>query len=229
MKQFSSVLLPRLKEDRDTTEVRKSLLDVLRTINTAAIPKWGDEAQGNYSEFEDNGFYVANGSAVFWNDLMFNPTGLRVGATAPTFAALTGGIYAYRFDASKGESIHGTFEVAHDYKQYTPMEFHIHWSPTTTNTGNIVWGIEYSVADIGVVLTPATTVSISPLAAPGVVDKHVLTDITTIPGTRIGAVVAYRLFRQNGGTDTFTGNAFLLSVGVHYQSDTLGSRQELAK
>jgi hypothetical protein len=230
MKRFTSVLLPHLKEPGDEREVRKMGLDLLETVNAAARPVWGDEAGGNVSTFEDTGFYVAKGSAVFWDDIMFSPTSFKGGVTdPPTFAAITGTIYGWRFDAATGQAIHGSFEVPHSYKQYTDLEFHIHWCPTTTNTGNIVWGIEYTVADIGVVLSAARTVSIVPLAAPGVVNKHILTDIVSIPGTRIGAVVSYRLFRQNGGTDTFTGNAFLLSVGVHYQSDTLGSRQEFSK
>lgn len=46
-------------------------------------------------------------------------------------------------------------------------------------------------------------------------------------GRKIGDVIAFELSRPTG--DGFTGNAFLHSIGVHYQIDTLGSRQMSVK
>jgi len=42
--------------------------------------------------------------------------------------------------------------------------------------------------------------------------------------------VTFRLYRDSANVaDTFTGEAFLLSVGVHYTSDTCGSIQMITK
>lgn len=230
MKAFSSVLLPHLADRGDETEARKSALDLLRIINTVALnTKFGDELAGNYTQFEDTGTLVSVGAAVTWNDLIIPGLATRVGGTAPTFAAITGGIYGLRFNAGATESVHASFEIMHDYKEGTNLDFHVHWCPTTTNTGNITWGLEYTICNIGTPFPAATTVTAT-VAAPGVVNRHVLTDVVSIPGygLRIGTVIIFRLYRS-GATDTFTGNAFLLSVGVHYQCDTLGSRKETSK
>lgn len=195
-------------------------------------PKFGDVTGGNYSEFESDGTLKFNGDATVWNDIIIPGAGLRQGGSAPAFAVFIGGIFEYRFDAGQANEVHGSFEIQHDYKEGTALDFHVHWSPSTTNAGNIVWGVEYVVSNIGSAFAAtAETVSMTPAAAPGVLRRHVLSDVAQVPGTglKIGAIVAFRLFRQNGGTDTFTGNAFLHSVGVHYQSDTTGSRQELVK
>lgn len=162
---------------------------------------------------------------VLYNDLIMPASNLRPGNTPPVWAASIGGIYGYRFDAGVADELHGSAEIQHDYKEGTDLSFHVHWTPTTTNTGDIVWGVEYSIANVGDAFPAPTTVTSVPVAASGVVGKHAITNIVNIPGTglKIGAVVRYRLFRQAGGTDTFTGNAFLESVGIHYQCDTVGS------
>jgi len=192
----------------------------------AGIGRFGDIAGGDYSEFEPTGTYKANGGALTWSDLIVPATNLRPGGTPPAFAAFNNGIWGFRFDAGSSDELHGAVELQHDYKEGTDLYFHVHWSPTTTNTGNIVWGCEYSVAKIGNTFPASTSQSGTPTAAPGVINRHAIYSIVTISGAglTIGSIVTFRVFRQNGGTDTFTGNAFLHSVGIHYQSDTLGSR-----
>jgi hypothetical protein len=46
-------------------------------------------------------------------------------------------------------------------------------------------------------------------------------------GRKIGDIIAFELSRPS--TDSFTGDAFLHSIGIHYQSDTIGSRQMSVK
>lgn len=200
-------------------------------LTQAGAGRFGDIAGGDYSEFEADGTYVAAGAATTWKDLILSASNLRPGNSAPTFGAFLGGIYTYRFDAGSAHEVHGAVELQHDYKEGTDLVFHVHWSPSTTNTGNIVWGIEYTVQNPGAVFGATDTQSMTPTPAPGAVAHHALNNVYTISGTglKIGAIVSFRLFRQNGGTDTFTGNAFLHSVGIHYECDTLGSRTITAK
>lgn len=228
---YSSTLLPTLANLDDTIESRKAILDLLSKINANSYPKWGDLSGGNYTEIESDGTLRFNGAATVWRDMISPAINNKPGITSPTWAACVGGIYAYRFDTGSAQEMHGNFEIQHDYKQGTNMDFHIHWSPTTTNTGNVVFGVEYCIRDIGGNFTATTTTTMTPTPAPGVVGQHVLTDIMQIPGggLTIGAIILYRIYRQNGGTDTFTGNVFLHSIGIHYECDTFGSRKELVK
>lgn len=191
---------------------------------------FGDGGE-NYSEFESNGVLKFNGASEVWDDIIISANNLRPGNTPPTYAAFLGGIFEPRFDAGVADEVHGSFEIPHGYKEGSGLYLHLHWSPTTTNTGNIVWGFEYTVSNVSGVFPSPLTVTNTPHAAPGVANTHVLTSIAILPGTgiHIGAIIAFRLYRQNGGTDTFTGNAFLHSIGIHYQKDTVGSRQITAK
>lgn len=166
-----------------------------------------------------------------WNDIITSPLNLRPGITPPTFAVFMNGIYGMRFGAGTGDELHGTIEIPHDYKEGTDLIPHVHWSPTTTNTGNIVWGLEYTFATDGAVFPGSTIITTVPEAASGTVNNLEKVDFPTISGAtmKIGDIVAFRIYRQNGGTDTFTGDAFLHSFGFHYQTDTIGSRHVTVK
>jgi hypothetical protein len=205
----------------------KTFLNALYSIG---VSKFG-EAVDNFSEFESDGTLKFNGNATVWNDIILQVSNLRPGNTPPSFSVFTGGIYGLRFDAGSADEVHGAFEIPHDYKEGSNMVVHCHWSPTTTNTGNIVFGFEYSWGTDNAVFSAAATPTSTPAAAPGVVNKLTRTNIVALVGTnfKIGDIIAFRFFRQNGGTDTFTGNAFVHSIGIHYEADTVGSRQITSK
>lgn len=230
MPTFPSTNLP---VDNSPDAIRRALIDLLGKVNANAnaVTQFGDVQGGNYTEFESGGVMRFAGDAVVWNDMVAPAANLRPGASSPTFAAIVGGIYGYRFDVASTQNLYGAFEIVHDYMEGSDLDIHVHWSPTTTNTGNIVWNVEYCVANIDGTFSSTTSAAMTPTAAPGVVGQHVLSEVTTISGEglTIGAIVLFNVFRQNGGTDTFTGNAFLHSVGAHYQLDTAGSRAELVK
>lgn len=230
---------PLLSVRKDEEEVRKALLSLAEQINRqideaqalsrAYTAKFGSEL--NYTFFDDDGFLRSFGDAKQYKDLILPAANLRPGPSAPTYAAFKGSIYGVRFDNAVTNEIYGSFEIQHDYYEGSDMYFHVHWSPTTTNTGNVLWAVDYSIAKPNTDFPAPVTAQIA-YPAPGVVDRHVLHDITTIPGAglTIGAVCAFRVYRIGGDIlDTFTGNAFLHSVGVHYAADTLGSRQVFRK
>lgn len=185
----------------------------------------------NYSKFEEDGTLVFVGEAGVWDDIILNATNLRPGATPPAYAAFKGGIFGARFDAGVADEVYGSFEIPHDYKEGTDLHIHTHWSPTTTNTGNVVWGIEYTYSNMQGIFGNNVTVTGAPDPASGIIHKHEFSNIAVISDLliKIGTIVAFRLFRQNGGTDTFTGNVFLHSMGIHYQIDTVGSREIATK
>lgn len=186
----------------------------------------------NYSDFESDGTLHFTGTATVWEDANVSALAARVGGTAPTFAAAINGIYGLRFDdGATAPEIHGSIEIPHSYKEGTDLVFHIHWSPTTTNTGNCRWGIEYSCANAGSAF-PTSTTAYAVQAGSGTVNQNQLLDIVTISGTgrKISDIIAFRLFRDApNAADTFTGNAFLWQIGIHFEKDTVGSRQITTK
>jgi len=185
----------------------------------------------NYSQFEADGTLKMNGTATVFNDWMIAAHSLRAGATPPTWAPWNGTLYAPEFIDAATTDLHGSIELLHEYKQGSDIEIHIHWSPSTINTGNCKWGLDYSIVNIDGTFAAPTTITITP-AASGVVRKHSLTSFGTISGTglTIGAVINFRIYRLGtDAADTFTGSAFLHNVGCHHECDTIGSRTQTAK
>lgn len=172
------------------------------------------------------GEFTLLGTATVFKDQFVDGLALKAGATdPPVFAAFSGGIWSNRFDDAAVQSAHGTLEIQHDYKNGSNLEVHIHWSPSTTNTGNCRWGFEYTVANMNATF-PATTTTYAVQAGSGTVNQHQYLTVVTITGTGLtaGANIAFRIFRDGtNAADTFTGNAFLHKIAFHYEADKLGS------
>lgn len=164
-----------------------------------------------------------------YEDIIINASNLRVGSTPPSFIPFQDSIYALSFSNNATDILYGSFEVPHSYKVNTPLEVHLHWSPSSTNTGNCNWIMKYSMAQMGGdVFGTEQTITFSQ-AGSGVINKHqYVSGNVTISGTiNIGTIVVFALSRPTG--DSFTADAFLHSIGVHYEQDTLGSRQRSIK
>ncbi|MCX6057729.1 MAG: hypothetical protein NTW69_06230 [Chloroflexi bacterium] len=165
------------------------------------------------------------GTATVRDDLSISAHTLRAGATPPTWTPYNGTLYAPEFINSATTDLQGSFEILHDYKDGSDFEFHIHWSSSTTNTGNCLWAIDYSICNMLGVWGAPTTVTVL-AAGSGVVRTHQYKTLATISGTGItaGASLDFRIYRLgNDPTDTFTGSAFLHIVGLHYEKNKLGS------
>lgn len=164
-----------------------------------------------------------------WDDIILNPSNLRGGVSVPNFSVFAGGIYQLLFLNTQSDEVYGSFELPHDYKEGTALYPHIHWSPSSTNTGNAVWQFEYVMESINGTFGSPVTLTITQAGA-GVALAHQLAETNIpIPGTnrKIGDICLFRLGRATG--DAFTGDAFLHSVGIHYEIDKVGSDSKLVK
>ena len=182
----------------------------------------GTDIDSNFKAILDRYYYS---KAVVTDDLSISAHVLRAGATPPTWRAYNGTLYAPSFINAATTDLHGSFELLHDYQDGSSMEFHIHWSPSTTNTGNCLWAIDYSISNMLVQWPTPTTVQLAAAAA-GVVRMHQYTTLAVISGVGFtaGATLDFRIYRIGANAaDTFTGNAFLHNVGLHYSKDKLGS------
>lgn len=200
----------------------------------APYGKFGDISGGDYSEFETDGTLKYNGDATVWNDLIITASNLRPGVSAPAFSAFTGNIYAVNFINGQTDELHGAVELQHDYEEGTDIEVHVHWSPSSTNTGDCVFGFEYSLANMSTGDYTVSDTIYATQAGSGTALKHQYASFGNIPGEdsariiKIGSILVFRIFRT-GAADAFTGNAFIHSIGIHYKSDTTGSRQMAVK
>lgn len=163
-----------------------------------------------------------------WNDIILPVTGLGNGVVVPAMTNVIGNVSTYGF--ATGDFFYGAFEIPHNYKEGSDLDVHIHWAPSSTNTGDCVWAFEYTIANKNGTFG-ATAILAATQAGSGTALKHQYLEFSpTITGTsiKVGAIIMYRLLRNAVG-DTFTGTALGCSLGIHYQCDSIGSNAETTK
>lgn len=160
-----------------------------------------------------------------WTDSQSPALASRVGGTAPTFAAMNGGIYGLRF--ATGEEVHGSFQLPHSAIPGGELRLHVHFTFATlpTNTQTVIWGLEYSVAAVNTAFpAPSTATGTYTIGAAETL-KHCVQAITTatLPSPAQSAIVMFRVYRS-GGTSTV--QPFLLSIDGHFEQGSFGTTQE---
>ena len=198
-------------------------------------PKFGDTENGNYTEIgRTDGVSLAYGAAALYKDENFSSFSAGSAASAPDNIAWRGGsIYTKAFNGvSTNEQLFAGRELQHDYYEGTDLVFHIHWAPTTNDSGNVQWFIDYVIEREG--SGPITSGTLSVVdAADGTAWEPTRINIGTVTGTNllIGDQVGIRLYRVPGGTsDTYEHDAALaFTFGYHYRVNSLGSRTIGAK
>lgn len=178
-------------------------------------------------------------SETVWEDLRFPITAVKLGGVNdPDFVQFTDngesstGVFTLAFDKAAEEEVFFIVQLQHSYKLGTNLRPHIHWGPSVIDTGNCVWGLEYTIANINDTFGNTNIINATQ-AGSGIVKKHQIVSFPEISGRDIDSVSSMllcRLFRDaTNELDTFNGDAYLFEVDLHYQIDTLGSRQEIKK
>lgn len=189
--------------------------------------KFGDP--DNNTEFEDDGTLKLNGMATVWNDINLPAANLKPGATPPTWGPffVSGGVEGYLFSPTVEDMLHTSSEIIHGYKEGTDIQVHVHWMPVTSNVGVVRWGLEYVwVNNDGAIASTPTTIY-KETTSVGTAWAHQRSDFPMIIGTgkTIGSAIIMRVFRDATNiNDTFTGDAAMIQIGIHYEIDTIGSR-----
>ncbi len=166
-----------------------------------------------------------------WDDIIIPPSGLARNNLAPDRVVLTGGIEVSAFSGTSVEQLSGSFEIPHDYKEGTDLRPHIHWCPSNSSSGNVKWQFEYTIANTGDSF-PSSTI-ITAIDDTDSTDRMLhAVEFDVIAGStyEIGTICHFRLFRDGADAeDTYLSDAFLSSIGVHYEQNSDGSRQIFSK
>ena len=192
-------------------------------------PKFGDPS--NYATFSSTGNLRLYGNATVWEDIRIADGQIRAGATAPSLATFVGGgLRTYQFLASAVNEVEFTIQMPHSWKIGSTISPHIHWAPTSTDTNRVVWGFEYSWANIGSTFPSSTTVYTTNYAG-GTAWKHTLSDFPDITNTNsFSSAIVCRLFRLGTATeDDYPDPAAFVEFDIHYEIDSLGTDQEYVK
>ena len=197
----------------------------------------GDVPNGSYFALDQHGRYSAVGdSALAWREVVVDPQSVRVNPVnaKPDYGTWLFPGQTFMFDASSAESLYFEIELPHDAKLGSSIEAHVHWAPSSDNTGNVAWKLAWMMADIDSVFafTAGDTLSVRD-AGVGVPYTHQLADFGSISMggiAEVSAIMSGVLIRDAArNSDTFTGEAIFLDLGFHYLSDSYGSRWEYKK
>ncbi len=174
----------------------------------------------------------AAGQVFSWDDLRFPITTVRKGSggAEPADVSYKGGI-VLNFTNTATKTIYFIVQMSHGYYEGTDISLHLHYAPTNTNTGNIVWQATHSWANVNDVWPAPSTINLT-RAAPGVTNQHTKASFSTLSGTEktLSSVLICSLSRLGAdGSDTFTGNAYVVTSDIHFKMDTTGSQKEFTK
>jgi len=168
-----------------------------------------------------------------WRDITSSIEVRGSGANDPSFAVYTGtALRAYSFSASSMKEVFFTFHMPHDYVPGTDIYFHAHWSnaAATPDTGNVVWGFEYTFAKgFGQQAFPATTTITVTAACPATRYMHNISETTavTIAGLEVDGMILIRGYRDAANAaDTCTNAVFLHTMDIHYQSTGVATKNK---
>lgn len=168
-----------------------------------------------------------------WDDIRIAGLAIKTNASAPELIALSGGLLIYGFDGNATlEQGYFVIQMPHTYKTGTDLHPHVHWAKSVDATGNVVWFLEYALADINAAYPSTTTISAVCTAAVGAW-IHTKSDLPVISSpsiTGISSMLVGRLYRNPADAlDTYEFDAGLLEFDIHYQVDGIGSDTEDTK
>jgi len=191
----------------------------------------------DYTEVESDGTVEFNGNATVWNDANVGAVNLTLPASGQPdedeFVDEGGsdtGITTWAY--AIGEKSSGSIEIPHDYKEGSDIYFHIHWQGIAAPAGgtdNVNWQLTYTVGQINETLDAATTIT-KEIAIDTQYDFK-LSDFAAITGTNfnIGDQFLFTIERIAASADDYAGDCLVATVGLHYECDTVGSRQITTK
>ncbi len=200
----------------------------------------GIELRGGDQQVElaDTGAIELQGVATVWEDLQAPAYALQKGGVNdPDFGKIkdngagSTGVFAYLFSQTLEEELFFSFLLHHAYKEGTDVTPHLHWAPVDANVGTVRWGLEYTWANQLVVFGNTTLIYVEE-AVNNNEDKHIRSDFAVIAGAGkvIASLLIGRVFRDATHlNDNYGSDAALFEMDIHYERDTMGSRQITVK
>jgi len=170
--------------------------------------------------------------AIGWRDNMQSLTmGRATGANVPNWATIVNGIDGWQFSPTTMNELWINFHIDHDYKVGTALHFHVHWAPSTTNTGTVRWGVEFMAAKghSRQAFPIPTTIYIEQAASGTALMHQVAEHAAGVLSASFepDCVIMCRIFRDaTHPNDTYTGQAWGIFGDIHYQTERNSTPQK---
>jgi hypothetical protein len=166
-----------------------------------------------------------------WEDLRFPVTAINPpGAVAdPSLDATTG---TFLFSASATNTIAIVAQMPHAWHP-SGIRPHVHWSKSTSADGDVVWQLQYRMANNGSTMPGeyTTVTAKTPLTTDNdTAGEMMITSFSDVrmDGMKPSCLIHFLLSRLGGdNADTYGGTARLWEFDVHYRVGSRGSITEV--
>ena len=184
------------------------------------VPKGSGVLQGNGSALK-----IA-GKETIWvpATAMYGPTTNPADSALVETTATRPDLNVFDFDAGTKQYTQFTIGMPKSWNEGT-VTYQVYWSPSTTNTGNCIFGLQGVACADGDTIDVAygTAVDITDAGIGTVEDQQVSAEssaITIAGSPAAGEQTYFQLFRDAAdGSDTFTGECRVLGVKIFFTTD----------
>lgn len=167
---------------------------------------------------------------LYWRD-MISELYTRGGPSAPSATEFITGIYAYELVYNQTRTVFSNFHLNHDWAPGTKLYPHIHFSPNTNSTGDVVFQFSWTAAKgHGQAVFPAVTTKTLTFTIPAnSAHTHFiaeLPEIDSVDGTNleVDSLILMSISRLGAdAADTFADSVWGLTVDLHYQASKFGT------
>ena len=155
---------------------------------------------------------------------MYGPTTNPADAAQVETTATRPDLKVWDFDASTQQYTQFTVAMPKSWNEGT-ITYQVYWSPSTTNTGNCIFGLQGVACADGDTIDVAygTAIEVTDAGIGTVEDQQVTSESSamTVAGSpAAGEQTYFQLYRDAAdGSDTFTGEARVLGVKVFFTTD----------
>lgn len=198
---------------------------------------FGNINSGSYTNIDKiDGTITLLGNATVFEDIKVNILNAKTGITAPTDEVGFRGnanFYARNFVHTQADEVQFDIEIPHNWKKGGLLYPHVHFSPWITGSGTSKFNLEYYWTNIDNSF-PASTSAYSMTKTWGTDQQWyhlVASGVTpmTSSGMEMSSILKCRLYRDNSIDGNFPGKVTILYFDLHYEIDSLGSREEYNK
>tara|TARA_Y100000004_G_scaffold29341_1_gene30330 strand:+ start:4643 stop:5881 length:1239 start_codon:yes stop_codon:yes gene_type:complete len=190
----------------------------LQTKGTGVIQ--AEDSGGNVSAVK-----IA-GKETMWipAQAMYGPTTNPADAAQVETTATRPDLKVFDFDASTKQYTQFTVAMPKSWNEGT-LTYQVYWSPSTTNTGNAIFGLQaVACADSDTIdVAYGTAINVTDAGIGTVEDQQITSESSamTVAGSpAAGEQTYFQLFRDAAdGSDTFTGECRVLGVKLFFTTD----------
>jgi hypothetical protein len=155
---------------------------------------------------------------------MYGPTTNPADAAQVETTATRPDLKVFDFDASTKQYTQFTIAMPKSWNEGT-LTYQVYWSPSTTNTGNCIFGLQgVACADSDTIdVAYGTAIEVTDAGIGTVEDQQITSESSamTVAGSPAAGEQSYfQLYRDAAdGSDTFTGESRVLGVKLFYTTD----------